>query len=70
MAALPSLKQLRYLVAVGDHLNFTRAAEACFVGQSTLSAGMKELEDSMGVQLIERDRQNVSVTPVGAQVIE
>ena len=40
MAALPSLRQLRYLVAVGEYLNFTKAAEHCFVGQSTLSAGL------------------------------
>lgn len=69
MSALPSLKQLRYLVAVGETLNFTRAAELCFVGQSTLSAGLKELEDTLGLQLIERDRQNVSVTDVGQEVI-
>jgi LysR family hydrogen peroxide-inducible transcriptional activator len=69
MAALPSLRQLRYLVAVGEYLNFTKAAEHCFVGQSTLSAGLKELEDNLGVQLIERDRQNVSVTPVGQEII-
>lgn len=69
MAALPSLRQLRYLVAVGDYLNFTKAAEHCFVGQSTLSAGLKELEEGLGIQLIERDRQNVSVTPVGQEII-
>lgn len=69
MAALPSLRQLRYLVAVAQHLNFTKAAEACFVSQSTLSTGLKELEQTMGVQLIERDRQNVSVTPVGEEVV-
>jgi LysR family hydrogen peroxide-inducible transcriptional activator len=69
MIALPSMRQLRYLIAVGQHLNFTKAAEYCFVSQSTLSAGLKELEDSLGVQLIERDRQNVSVTPVGLEII-
>lgn len=69
MIALPSMRQLRYLLAVGQYLNFTKAAEHCFVSQSTLSAGLKELEDSLGVQLIERDRQNVSVTPVGFEII-
>ena len=69
MIALPSMRQLRYLLAVGQYLNFTKAAEHCFVSQSTLSAGLKELEDSLGVQLIERDRQNVSVTPVGFEMI-
>lgn len=69
MIALPSMRQLRYLIAVGQYLNFTKAAEHCFVSQSTLSAGLKELEDSLGIQLIERDRQNVSVTPIGLEII-
>jgi LysR family hydrogen peroxide-inducible transcriptional activator len=70
MAALPSLKQLQYLVALSDCLNFTRAAENCFVTQSTLSAGLKELEETLGVRLVERDRQGVLMTPVGAEVAQ
>ena len=70
MAYLPSLRQLSYLVALAKDLNFTRAAEACFVGQSTLSAGLKELEDGLGIQLVERDRQSVSITPAGLEVLE
>ncbi|MBU3724988.1 MAG: LysR family transcriptional regulator [Burkholderiaceae bacterium] len=69
MAALPSLRQLRYLTALADTLNFTRAAEACFVSQSTLSAGLKELESTLGLQLVERDRQNVAFTPAGEGVL-
>jgi LysR family hydrogen peroxide-inducible transcriptional activator len=70
MAALPSLRQLRYFVAIAQELNFTRAAEVCFVGQSTLSAGLKELEDGLGVRLVERDRQNVAITPIGLEILE
>ncbi|MEY4482133.1 MAG: hypothetical protein RIQ84_1295 [Pseudomonadota bacterium] len=70
MAALPSIRQLRYLVAIGKYLNFTRAAEHCYINQSTLSAGLKELEETLGAQLIERDRKNVSVTPMGQEVIQ
>ena len=70
MAYLPSLRQLSYLVALAKELNFTRAAQACFVGQSTLSAGLKELEDGLGIQLVERDRQSVSITPAGLEVLE
>lgn len=70
MAYLPSLKQLSYLVALAKQLNFTRAAESCFVGQSTLSAGLKELEDGLGIRLVERDRQNVSLTAAGVGVLE
>ena len=68
MSALPSLKQLHYLVALSTHLNFTRAAESCFVTQSTLSAGLKELEEILGVQLVERDRQSVLMTSVGLDI--
>ena len=69
MNTLPSPRQLRYLVALSEELNFTRAAEKCFVTQSTLSAGLKELERVLGAQLVERDRQNVLMTPVGAEVV-
>ena len=62
---LPSLRQLRYLVALAEHASFTRAAQACFVTQSTLSIGLKELETGLGVCLVERDRQTVRMTPVG-----
>ncbi len=70
MAALPSLRQLAYLVALAEHLNFTRAAAACFVTQSTLSAGLKELEATLGASLVERDRQTVLMTPLGMEVVE
>lgn len=69
MSSLPSLKQLRYLLALAEHLNFTRAAEAVFVSQSTLSTGLKELESTLGVQLVERDKQTVSFTQIGAEVV-
>ncbi len=70
MSNLPTLKQLRYLLVLSQTRNFTKAAELCFVGQSTLSAGLKELEDSLGVQLVERDKHSVSLTPVGMGVVE
>ena len=70
MTALTSLKQLHYLVALSEQLNFTRAAESCFVTQSTLSAGLKELEDVLGAQLVERDRQTVLMTPIGLEVVK
>lgn len=70
MAALPSLRQLRYLVELSEQRNFTRAAESCFVTQSTLSAGLKELESLLGARLVERDRKSVRLTPAGAVVVE
>ena len=68
MTVLTSLKQLHYLVAISEQLNFTRAAQSCFVTQSTLSAGLKELEDVLGTRLVERDRQTVLMTPIGLEV--
>ena len=69
MTALPSFKQLQYLVALCDYRNFTRAAQACFVTQSTLSAGLRELEGLLGVKLVERDRQTVVMTQVGLATV-
>ena len=65
---LPTIKQLQYLVALQEHGHFGRAAEACFVSQSTLSAGIRELETLLGVTLVERSRRVVRFTPLGNQV--
>ncbi|HEV2745980.1 MAG TPA: LysR substrate-binding domain-containing protein, partial [Allosphingosinicella sp.] len=65
---LPTLKQLQYLVALEDHGHFGRAAEACFVTQSTLSAGLRELESLIGVTLVERTRRVVRFTPLGLRI--
>jgi LysR family hydrogen peroxide-inducible transcriptional activator len=63
------LKDLRYLVAVADSRHFGRAAERCFVSQPTLSAQLKKLEQYLGVQLIERQPNNVSLTAAGEQIV-
>ena len=63
------LKDLRYLVAVADQRHFGRAAALCFVSQPTLSAQLKKLEQSLGVQLIERAPNNVSLTAAGEQIV-
>lgn len=68
MATLTSLRQLQYLVTLSDKLNFTRAAEACRVTQSTLSVGLRELEGVLAARLVERDRQTVMMTPIGIEV--
>ncbi|MDC0886526.1 hydrogen peroxide-inducible genes activator [Altererythrobacter sp.] len=67
---LPTIKQLQYLVALYEHGHFGRAAEASFVSQSTLSAGIRELESLLGVTLVERSRRVVRFTPLGTQVVE
>jgi len=63
------LKDLRYLVAVADLRHFGRAAARCFVSQPTLSAQLKKLEQSLGVQLIERAPNAVSLTAVGEEIV-
>ena len=67
-AFLPTLKQLQYLTALHIHGHFGRAAEACFVTQSTLSAGLAELESLLGVRLVERNRRVVRFSPMGERV--
>ena len=65
---MPTLKQFRYLVALADVLHFRRAAELTHVSQPTLSGQLRELEEKLGVQLVERSRSRVVLTPVGKEV--
>lgn len=67
---LPTIKQLQYLVALHEHGHFGKAAEACFVTQSTLSAGLRELETLIGVTLVERNRRVVRFTALGERIVE
>lgn len=61
----PTTRQLEYFVALAEHLNFRRAAEACFVTQPTLSAQLQQLEATLGTRLFERDKRRVLPTPAG-----
>ena len=65
---LPSLKQLRYLVALEEHRHFGKAAASCFVSQSTLSAGLKELETALDAELVERNNRTIVFTALGLEV--
>ncbi|MFE3836360.1 hydrogen peroxide-inducible genes activator [Pseudogemmobacter sonorensis] len=65
---MPTLQQLRYLVAIADTLSFSRAAEICRVAQPTLSIQLKELETRLDARLVERTRARVIVTPIGQEV--
>lgn len=67
---LPSVKQLQYLVAVNETQHFGKAAERCFVTQSALSTGIRELEALLGVKLLERSRKQVSTTIIGESIVE
>jgi LysR family hydrogen peroxide-inducible transcriptional activator len=63
------LKDLQYLVALADEKHFGRAAQKSFVSQPTLSAQLKKLEDYLGVQLIERNPNRVTLTEAGEQIV-
>lgn len=65
-----TLTELRYIVAVARERHFGRAAAACFVSQSTLSIGVRKLEDELGIPLFERARNEVTLTARGELIVE
>jgi len=64
-----TLTELKYIVAVAREKHFGRAAEACFVSQPTLSVAIKKLEEELEVKLFERSANEVSVTPLGEEIV-
>ena len=64
-----TLTELRYIVAVARERHFGRAAEACFVAQPTLSVAVKKLEEELDVKLFERGNSEISVTPLGEEIV-
>jgi len=63
------IRQLEYLVAVAEELNFTRAADRVYAAQSTVSAGIQALERELGAPLFDRDPHGVRLTSVGEAVL-
>ncbi len=63
------IRHLEFLAALARERHFARAATACHVSQSTLSAGIKQLEESLGVLLVERGQRFVGLTPEGEKVL-
>jgi LysR family hydrogen peroxide-inducible transcriptional activator len=66
---LPTTKQLRYLVALDKHLHFGKAAESCAISQSGFSIAIKELEQLLQVQLVDRTNKSVTITPSGRDIV-
>ena len=64
MATLPTLRQLRHIAALAEQRHFGRAASACHVTQSTLSASVAELEALLGVPLVDRTTRKLVLTPM------
>lgn len=65
---LPTIKQLRYFIALEQQGHFGKAAEACFVSQSAFSVAIRELENTLGVQLVDRTNKQVTITETGREL--
>src|ERR671921_174498 len=63
------LRDLRYFLAVAEHANFTRAAEALYVSQPALSKQIRALERQLRVTLFERDPSSVRLTRAGVELV-
>jgi len=71
MKALPTLRQMQYLLALKETENFRRAAESCNVTQPTLSAGIQEMESILGIPVLDRSRKkHVIFTAFGEEVLK
>jgi LysR family hydrogen peroxide-inducible transcriptional activator len=66
---LPNLKHLNYLLALDKYQHFNKAAEACFISQSTLSSAILKLEQQLSCQLLERDHKRFIFTSHGKKVV-
>jgi LysR family hydrogen peroxide-inducible transcriptional activator len=64
-----TLNELRYIVAVAQEQNFRRAAEISFISQPALSLAIQKLEKELGLKIFERGKNNISVTPVGTEIV-
>src|ERR1700677_2101663 len=64
------LRHLEFLTALSREKHFARAATSCHVTQSTLSAGIKQLEECLGVLLVERGQRFMGLTMEGEKVLE
>lgn len=65
-----TLKQLRYLLALDETKHYRRAAERCGISQPSLTAQIQNIEEALGVHIVERSRSGVSLTPVGREVAQ
>jgi len=65
-----TIAQLKYLLAVAKHLNFTKASQECHVTQPTLSMQIQKLEDELGVLIFDRNKKPIKITEIGQKIIE
>lgn len=65
-----TITQLNYVLAVAEHLNFTIAAEKCFVTQPTLSMQIQKLEEELEIRIFDRNKKPIQLTEVGKKIVE
>ena len=65
---LPTIRQLRYFIALEKHNHFGKAARACFVSQPAFSVAIQELESLLNVQLVDRTNKSVTITSIGKEI--
>ena len=65
-----TITQLKYVLAIAEHKNFTKAAEKCFVTQPTLSTQIQKLEDELNVQIFDRSKKPIELTDVGRKIVQ
>lgn len=64
-----TITQLKYVLAIAEHKNFTKAAEKCFVTQPTLSTQIQKLEDELDVIIFDRGKKPIELTDVGRKIV-
>jgi DNA-binding transcriptional LysR family regulator len=70
MSDLVEFRHLKYIVAVAETANFTRAAERLFVAQPSLSRQIRDIEEALGILIFERTREGVRITPAGQIIVD
>ncbi|MCC1484975.1 LysR substrate-binding domain-containing protein [Winogradskyella immobilis] len=64
-----TITQLKYVLAIAEHKNFTKAAEKCFVTQPTLSTQIQKLEDELNILIFDRSKKPIELTDVGRKIV-
>ncbi|HEU4790359.1 MAG TPA: LysR substrate-binding domain-containing protein [Flavobacterium sp.] len=64
-----TITQLKYVLAVAEHKNFTLAAEKCFVTQPTLSMQIQKIEDELSIQIFDRTKKPIQLTDIGQKIV-
>ena len=65
-----TITQLKYVLAVAEHQNFTIASEHCFVTQPTLSMQIQKLEEALETKIFNRNKKPIQLTEIGKKIVE